>query len=402
MSILGLFALAMGWLLVLGICFGSIAAFERRARLHPVRERARSAFPRAAWGSDRERPPSDSALVRALAFFARLARRSAPVRRESRVLALAARVLSLAALASGLALLPLASGWMDAPPASASFAAQVAQPLVLFSSDAGLALLAFLILVSGLAHTVAGLAEEGEWARLAAVRVVGCALSGTSLLLLVLAPLAIATGSLDLAEMNRAQAGAFPLLGGRVGMLPAWLQPMAEQLRLPNWHVVRQPLTAAIAVPTFALLLSRSFVIDGRGHSPGLAGYGLDADPSLLYWARLEGRVAEVLAAALFVVLFLGGSGLPFEVVARALSAGHAALGSGLPALIFFLFELGVFTAKLLFVLLSVQLLRRTMGSLRIDQHFETVTRRLLPLAWANLLLMAALSLTRLGVEGAA
>jgi NADH:ubiquinone oxidoreductase subunit H len=380
--------LSFVWLAVLGISIGAVACFERRARLLPVAARATASLRRREWGGELDRPPADHAIVRALAFFARWVGRRARVEGESQGLLRASRMLSLSALLSGLALLPLASGGQRGDAAFPTSPGSAA-PRVLFDSEQGLALVVFLVLVSGLAHTATGLAERNDWARLAAVRVAGCALAGVALLLLVLAPIALGTGSLRFSEIAIAQAGSFA---------PFDLFGLFGGLRLPNWFLFRQPLTAMLAVPTFALLLSRSLLLDGRGQSSGPTGYGLDADPSFAYGARLEARVAEILAAALFVTLFLGGSGLPFLDARPILGPAQALLGSGLPALLFFFFEVSVFVGKLVFVLFAIQVFRRTTGSLRIDQSLEIVTRRLLPLAWANLLLLAALSLMRSGI----
>lgn len=390
MTSLPVFGLVFVWLIVLGVAIGAVSAFERRARLMPVARRAAASIPRSAWGGGLLRPPADSGLMRALAFAARCVRSGADVEGDSTGVRIAARALSLAATLSGLALLPVVSGWGASVSSSGK-----AKPLVLFDSEFGLALIVFLVLVSGLAHTVAGLAERNEWARLAAVRIAGSALAGVALLLLLFAPIVLSTGSFRLSEIASAQLGSFAPLSGYAwsAAVPESVESVLGRLRLPNWLIFRQPLTAVLAIPTLGLLLSRSLLVDGRGHSSGPTGYGLDADPSFLYQAKLESRVAEIFAAALFVTLFLGGSGLPVVDARMFFGVAEVSLGAAVVAFLLFVFEVGVFLAKLLGVLFAIQLFRRTTGVLRIDQNLEIVTRRLLPLVLSNALLMSALAL---------
>jgi NADH:ubiquinone oxidoreductase subunit H len=59
---------------------------------------------------------------------------------------------------------------------------------------------------------------------------------------------------------------------------------------------------------------------------------------------------------------------------------------------------MGVFLAKSLVVLFLVARVSRSMPALRDDQWIRIVTRRILPLAWANLLLVFA---SRLLIDGA-
>ena len=65
-------------------------------------------------------------------------------------------------------------------------------------------------------------------------------------------------------------------------------------------------------------------------------------------------------------------------------------LGEGLPAIAAGVIEMTVFLAKLVLVLVLVARSARSMAALRDDQWIRLSTRRLLPLAWANLLLVFA------------
>ena len=74
-----------------------------------------------------------------------------------------------------------------------------------------------------------------------------------------------------------------------------------------------------------------------------------------------------------------------------------------MPRLIVTTILLGSFVMKMLLVLAFSTRLARIMASARDDRTLRLATRRLIPLAWANLLLVAALSLwfARLAAGGA-
>jgi NADH:ubiquinone oxidoreductase subunit H len=212
-------------------------------------------------------------------------------------------------------------------------------------------------------------------------------------MLLVLAPLVLATSSLRPFDLVLFQQGSFAplaLLGdGFMGVPSAGL----EALRVPNWFVFRQPLTAILIIPTLGLLLQRNSVFDTLNNTSGMSGFGLDSDPNDLYWMGVESRLSAVLAAAIFVTFFLGAGSVPYFDPHPLLAALEPILGQGFPALLLAGFEFSVFGAKLLLVLLIASLLRRSTGRARSDQALQLMTRRLIPLAWANLLLLSALSL---------
>jgi NADH:ubiquinone oxidoreductase subunit H len=125
----------------------------------------------------------------------------------------------------------------------------------------------------------------------------------------------------------------------------------------------------------------------------GASGFGLDDDPADLYWGRLEVRLAKVLAASLFVSLFLGAGAIPFVRASAVVDLLEPFVGPMLPALLGVMIQIAVFVFKLMVVLVLASLLRRATATLRDDQWIEIVNFRLFPLAWANLLLMSAMSL---------
>jgi NADH:ubiquinone oxidoreductase subunit H len=377
-------ALAVVSLVLVMVALYGAAVIERNSRLAGVGRRPDIQPPMSEWGSERTRAPAYYAAARGLASAARLVRARTVVEDVSAPLRRTSRTLSLLATASALAIVPIAGTWGGSG---------TGRPLVAVDLEYGLGVLVFLILLSGLAQASTGLAERSLWARLGALRIAGQSLIGVALLLLVLAPLVLATSSLRPHDVVLFQQGTFApldLFGDRLmGISLAGL----DAFRLPNWFILRQPLTAILIVPTLGLLLQRYSVYDTMNNTSGMSGFGLDSDPSDLYWMGIESRLSSVLAAALFVALFLGAGAIPFLDPAEGLARAQSLLGEGVPSALLFMVEASVFGFKVLVVLYAASLLRRSTGRARTDQSLHTMTRRLIPLAWANLLLLSALSL---------
>ena len=115
---------------------------------------------------------------------------------------------------------------------------------------------------------------------------------------------------------------------------------------------------------------------------------------------RLQARLAGVLGAALFVVFFLGAGSMPGLAPERVVTALEPFVGPVIPSLGMVLAESGVFFAKLVLVVTLAARIRAASAALRGDQWMQETLRRLLPLAWANLLLLAALWQLGLRWEG--
>jgi len=401
-------ALAVAWFAAISLALVAWAAIERRQRVARTAERPELAPPRALWGGGVVHPPSRSMLARALAAGARLVRSRTRVRDRAHGLRAAARAVACVALASALALVPF----------SGTFGGRAGgTPLVVVDLQPGLAALVFFLLLAALASVAVGLVEDSAFARLACVRLAGRVLALAGTLAVVLAPLALATGSLRLHAIVLAQEGLFSPLA----VVSAWLADGAalarssgladvsadalaagsggslraalERAVWPAWHVFRQPLTALLFVPVVGLLVRRPLALDPIGGGVRLSAFGHDDDPHELYWARIEERLAMVLFAALFVALFLGAGAIPFVSTSALVAPLAPFFGEGLPAILAAGVALGVFLLKLALVLALVARMTRRMATLRDDQWIRLVTRRLLPLAWANLLLVAGATL---------
>jgi len=360
------------------------AILDRSSRLAGTSNRFETQPPRSEWGNERVHAPAHYASARGLAIAARLVRSRTIVSDVSDPLRRSSRTLSLFATATALSIVPFGATWGGE---------EGGQALVAVNLEYGLGVLVFLVLISGLAQAATGLAERSLWARLGALRIAGQSLIGVALLLLVFAPLVLATTSLRPHDIVLAQQGTFApfeFLGDQFfGLNSMGL----NRFRLPNWFLLRQPLTAILIIPTLGILLQRYSVFDTMNNTAGMSGLGLDSDPSDLYWMGIEARLSSVLAVALFVAFFLGAGSIPYFDPSILMGKIEPILGEGFPAALLLLAEAGVFVAKMLFVLYWASILRRSTGRARTDQSLETMTRRLIPLAWANLLLASALSL---------
>jgi len=367
-------ALALLWLGIVALAAGLDAAAERRGRLARVDWRPDLAFPRRPWGSDPDRPPAHQAWARWLAGWARAVRSSPRVGTVSQALRRSGRVGSLGATATALSLIPFAGTWGGRAEGRA---------LVVLDLEQGLLALLFLLLLAGLSQVAIGLSERRFWSRLGAVRMAVRMLASLAFFGLLLAALALGTGSLRLADLVADQRGTF-------APLASWA-PGLDLLRLPGWMCFRQPLTALLFVPALGLLLRRPLARDARAGTVGLAGFGLDDDPRGERAGRQEARLATVLGAALFVAVFLGAGAIPYLDSGQVVAGLAPYAGEVVPGLAMVVVESGVFLAKMVLVLAVAARLRAATAVLREDQVLGLTMRRLMPLAWANLLLLAAL-----------
>lgn len=377
-------ALAIAWLLVISGLLAACALFERAARVGPRPDRPELLPPRAPWGGGRLAPPAHSAGARALAAFSRIVRRRNAVADHRPGLRFVGRVGALLSLSLGLALIPFAGTWGGG----------VADPpLLLLDLPHGLALIILLLMLHASFRVTIGLSERNAWSRLGSVRLASRSIAAVALLALVLAPLAIGSGSLRLHDLALAQQlPVFPT-GGLLGGLGEGLLGRLEGASIPAWNLFRQPITALLFAPAMALMLGSARVDDRTTGSVAAAGLGLDADPIDAYWSRLDARLSLVLASSLFVALFLGAGSIPLLDPSRLASGLTEHVGELLPKLLVTILQLGSFLAKSLLVVALTTRLQRLAAKARVDRSLRLVTRRLLPLAWANLLLVAALTL---------
>lgn len=378
------------WLGIVSLSLIVCAMIERHHRLGRLQDRPEWNPPKALWGSDANPPPANYIVARALADAARIVRSRARVFDRSRGLSFGARIVCCLALATGLSLVPFAGTWGGAPDGSA---------LVPVDLRFGLIAIVFVVFVLGMAQVMLGLAERNVWSRLGSVRVAGQCLGGLGLLVLVLAPLTLEAQSFRLHDIAQAQASDFIPFSWLPASIEGGVPDFLRSWGWPRWHLFSQPLTALLFILALRWILRRPDVQDATAATVATAGFGLDSSPVDLYWDRLEGRLAKILAAALFVSLFLGAGSLPFVSASAVVRLLEPFVGPLLPALLVVALQSGVFFAKMVIVLILGALLRRSSATLREDQWIGVATLRLVPLAWANLLLVSALTLLSSSVQ---
>ncbi|MAG29975.1 MAG: hypothetical protein CL908_03660 [Deltaproteobacteria bacterium] len=376
--------IALLWFALVSLALIVCASIERRTRVLPRPDRPELDPLRAAWGGDREMPAASHLLLRAIAGGARMVRARTILADRPRTLRGISRIVSCAMLAGALSLVPFAGTWGGR---------QSGVPFVAVDLPHGLVALVFLILLAAMAQVAIGLGDRSVWSRLASVRIASRTLASLGLLVLVLTPLALEAGSLRLHDIVAAQQDSFQPLAWLSASVEGELSLILRAWRWPNWNVFAQPLTALLFLASIGLSIRRPLAWDAMSGTVGASGLGLDGDPFDLYWARTETRLSRVLAVTLFVSLFLGAGAIPFFDPGLLVERLEPLVGPVLPSLLVLAVQLGVFFAKVWLVLAAVALLRRATGVLRDDQTTRLVTRRLLPIAWANLLLMAAITL---------
>jgi NADH:ubiquinone oxidoreductase subunit H len=383
--------MALVWFGVLSLALVGCAMVERWSRLVRLQDRPEWGPPRRDWGFDAQPPPATYLLVRALAAGARLVRSRSVVSDRSPSLAFFGRLVSIIALASALVLVPFAGTFGGTRDGIA---------LVCVDMRYGLLSLVFLFFLMTLAQVAVGLADRQIWSRLGSVRLASRNLSGLGLLMIVLAPLALETSSLRLHDIVFVQQETFAPFSWLPAPVGGEVFEIARSWRWPNWNLFAQPLTALLFIPTMENLVRRPLVQDATAGILGTSGFGIDDDPIGLYWTRFEARLARVLGAALFVSFFLGAGAIPFVPASAIVDLLQPLMGFGLPAVLGVAIQVGVFLVKLLCVLAGISFMRRATAVIRDDQWIGIVTLRLFPLAWANLLLMSAMTLLSDSIQG--
>ena len=375
--------LAVVWLAVTLLGVATLSALERRGRIATRVERPVLAPPRAVWGGDPLHPASRALTARVLADFARAVRQRTRVADHRLLLRAAARAAGVVSLGVGLAMLPVVSTW----------GGRVGPVLVPLDLEHGLAAIVLVLGLQAFARTTQGLSERSPWSRMGAARQASRAIASVALLAIVLAPLALDAGSLRLHAVAVDQARPLEvLLRGAVSIWPEAAATI-EAFAPPAWNLFVQPITALLFLPALALWIASPRVDDPATGAIDVVGAGLDADPIDLYWTRFDARLSAVFGAGLFVTLFLGAGHVPYFDPLALVGRLHPYLGEAVPSLIVTVIGLASFVTKLLLVLAFTNRLARSAARTRDDRNLQRVIRRLMPLAWANLLLVAALSL---------
>jgi NADH:ubiquinone oxidoreductase subunit H len=376
--------LTIVWLGIVSIALVGCAVIERNARLVSRPDRPELDPPRAFWGKGIQAPPSRALTARALAGLARMIRAQSVVSEQRPGLRLLGRLGVCITLAVALAMVPFAGTWGGGSEDA---------PVVLLDLRNGLAAIGFLLLLTSFARVAVGLSERNAWSRIASTRQASQSIAALALLTLIFAPIAISSGSLRLHEIVLHQQIPIAPVAWFLESFEGEVAKALQAWPIPAWNLFTQPLTALLFVPAMTLLLGSIRVDETTTGATFVVGMGIDADPVDGYWSRLDERLSLVLIASLFVTLFLGAGSIPFFLPARLVALLEPFAGEMLPTLLVAGLYAGSFLAKSLLVIAAVTRVKRGLARSRVDRALRVATRRLLPLAWANLLLVAATTL---------
>jgi len=213
------------------------------------------------------------------------------------------------------------------------------------------------------ALSMAGWGSGSKYPLLGALRAGAQMLSYEVVLALAVLAVVVAAGSLRGAGIVENQAG--------------WLWGF-----LPNWNLLRQPLTALLFVIAMVAEANR-LPFDLPEAEPELVG-GYHTEYSSMKFALffMAEYASMVALCGLFTTLFLGGWTLPWTAV-----------GGAAPALLPALLGVAVFLAKVLALLFGFIWLRWTLPRLRFLDLLRLSWRQLIPLALVNLVAVALLSM---------
>ncbi|MBN2492462.1 MAG: NADH-quinone oxidoreductase subunit H [Planctomycetes bacterium] len=232
-------------------------------------------------------------------------------------------------------------------------------------ADVSIGILFFLALapLEVVALSMAGWGSGSKYPLLGALRAGAQMLSYEVVLALAVLAVVVAAGSLRGAGIVENQAG--------------WLWGF-----LPNWNLLRQPLTALLFVIAMVAEANR-LPFDLPEAEPELVG-GYHTEYSSMKFALffMAEYASMVALCGLFTTLFLGGWTLPWTAV-----------GGAAPALLPALLGVAVFLAKVLALLFGFIWLRWTLPRLRFLDLLRLSWRQLIPLALVNLVAVALLSM---------
>lgn len=244
----------------------------------------------------------------------------------------------------------------------------------------------FILAVSSLSVysiLMAGWASGNKYSLLGALRASSQTISYELVLGIVVATMVLFYGSLDFNEMIVAQRGSFEI---------EFFQKSFKILFLPNWGIFYQPIAAFLFLAaTFAESNRLPFDLP-EGEAELVAGFHTEYGGFKfnLFFIGEYGHM--MVAAALFVIFFLGGYELPWVSAPEVLSR-LSAMGLGLveAAAVNAVIHFFIFLFKWLFILWLFIHVRWTLPRFRYDQVMDLGWKQMLPWGVFNFLLTIGL-----------
>ena len=243
---------------------------------------------------------------------------------------------------------------------------------VLAVSYVNMGLLVIMAISSVAAYGIAfaGWASNNQYSLLGGIRSSAQLISYEIVMGMAVVALLMMTSTLNLAEIVQQQSR--PLFD--VPFLPA-----ALDAALPSWNIFRQPLT-------FILFLVAAFAETNRApfdlpeaEQELVGGYHTEYTGMRYAWFMNGEYAAMFTMSCVITTLFLGGWTLPwFDAVTAGWHWALVAAGS-----------FGIFLAKALFIVFFFMWVRWTLPRFRWDQLMKLGWNTLIPIALANILLVA-------------
>jgi NADH-quinone oxidoreductase subunit H len=238
---------------------------------------------------------------------------------------------------------------------------------------------------------LAGWSSNSNWALLGALRAAAQMISYEVAMGISLVGIFMCYGTLRLTDMGFAQQETFRLLGflehfGWVAPGSGWL----GWLTLPKWGIFLQPL--AFWIFLFAILAEnkRPPFDTPEGEAEIVAGYFTEYS-GMKFGLYTMGELIEVVViGGLITAMFLGGWSIPWLADADLVSLLARVLGSDWANLAAMVVHVGVFFAKLCFMIFLQMLVRWTMPRFRYDQVMDLGWKTMLPLSMLNIWITGA------------
>jgi len=235
---------------------------------------------------------------------------------------------------------------------------------------------------------LAGWASNNNWGMLGSLRVSAQMLSYEVAMGISVVGLFMIFGTLKLTDMGVAQQETFRLLGFLEHF--GWTAPgngFVDFFTLPMWGIFLQPLSFFIFMAAALAENKRPPFDTPEGEAEIIAGYFIEYS-GMKFGLYTMGELVEVVViAGLLTALFLGGWSLPWLPDATLISGASSLVGANLANVLVMLLHVGVFFAKLLFMIMLLMMVRWTMPRFRYDQVMDLGWKIMLPLSLGNIVL---------------
>lgn len=223
---------------------------------------------------------------------------------------------------------------------------------------------------------LAGWSSNNNWSMLGGIRAAAQMISYEVVLGLSVVGVFMVFGSLKLTDIAHAQDQLLWSLWGPIG--------------IPNWGVFLQPLGFVMFLTCIMAENKRPPFDLPEAESELVAGYFTEYSGmrfGLFYMAEF---IEVVVIAGLMTSLFLGGWAIPLLSTEMIIAGIGSLLGEGLATILCALLHVGMFIAKMVFMIWLQMLIRWSLPRFRYDQLMDLCWKVMLPLSLLNIFATAA------------